>query len=329
MLNPFERLQIPDEVENFIQRLIKGLREIRGTTKKDREIRRLLNYLNGLEIYEKFFKEFPNLDRLHPFYKEALEIIARSDIEKIKGCLSKSYKSVKMAKKLLKQYIQKIRRDENDPNILMRQGFGRASSVLRKNKDCIDFLISISREAKKMKAVDPNLPTVIIAGAPNVGKSTLVSKISTAKPEITHYPFATKDIHVGHIFVDDKRIQVIDTPGILDRPMHERNLIERKAINAILNLNGIIVFLIDVSKSAMYTPDEQINLLREIINTGKKVIIAINKIDDKDEEIYNQIVSKLKMLNKNWIEISSEKEYNLDTLMREIFNLLEVKAKGE
>ncbi|MEM1625995.1 MAG: GTPase [Sulfolobaceae archaeon] len=329
MLNPFERLQIPENVEEFIKIQLESLRKIKGNTKKDREIRRLARYFNNLSKYEIFLKSFPNLDNLHPFYKESIEIIAKSSIDDVKRCLIKSYKSIKIAKILLKKYINKIKKEENDPNLLMRQGFGRASSVLRENKDCINFLISIAKEAKKLKSVDPTLPTIIIAGAPNVGKSTLVSKISTAKPEIAHYPFTTKDIHVGHIFIDDSRVQVIDTPGILDRPMSERNLIERKAINAIVNLNGIIVFLIDVSKDSLYTPEQQINLLKEVINTGKEVIIVLNKIDKKDETIYNQVISELLRMNRKWIEISSEKGYNLDILLQETFKLLGIKATGK
>ncbi|MEM0373487.1 MAG: GTP-binding protein, partial [Sulfolobales archaeon] len=84
MLNPFERLQIPENVEEFIKIQLESLRKIKGNTKKDREIRRLARYFNNLSKYEIFLKSFPNLDNLHPFYKESIEIIAKSSIDDVK-----------------------------------------------------------------------------------------------------------------------------------------------------------------------------------------------------------------------------------------------------
>ncbi|GAH40561.1 unnamed protein product [marine sediment metagenome] len=79
------------------------------------------------------------------------------------------------------------------------------------------------------------MPCVVVAGYPNVGKSSIVKNISTNKKiEVQEYPFTTKKLNMGHLELErrfDKiRIQCLDTPGILDRPMAKRNNIELQAI---------------------------------------------------------------------------------------------------
>ncbi len=319
MLNPFEKLNCPPKTEDLIKIVLGRLPKISGNSIKDREIRRLMYYNDQVNRYLIFVNSFPRIDSLHPFYKEALEISAGKSIDDIKICLSIISRTCITSSSILKKYIAEIKRsDETIANRLMRQAFGRVSSLLRKRKDCIDWIIDLTKTMKKMKSIDPEIPTVIISGAPNVGKSTLVSKISSAKPEIANYPFTTKEIHVGHFDLNEIKVQVIDTPGILDRPMKERNQIERKAINAIKNLKGIIVFLFDVSQQALYSPKEQFDLLKEIMEFNSNIIVALNKIDSKDANIYEEVTKMLKENNFSFIEISAENNIGLDALKNEI-----------
>ncbi|MCY0874209.1 MAG: 50S ribosome-binding GTPase [Acidianus infernus] len=319
MLNPFEKLNCPPKVEDLIKIVLGRLPKISGNSIKDREIRRLIYYDEQVKRYLNFVNSFPRIDNLHPFYKEALEITAGKSVDNVKICLSIINKTSLTASSILKRYISEIRKsDETLANKLMRQAFGRVSSLLRRRKDCIDWIIDVTKSMKKIKSIDPEMPTVIIAGSPNVGKSTLVSKISSAKPEIANYPFTTKEIHVGHFDINGVKVQVIDTPGILDRPMKERNQIERKAINAIKNLNGIIVFLFDISQQSLYSPKEQFDLLREILEFNKNVIIALNKIDSKDEKLYDEVSKMLRENSLNFMEISAENNIGIDELKEEI-----------
>ncbi|BAB66562.1 NOG1 family protein [Sulfurisphaera tokodaii] len=319
MLNPFENIKIPPKTEDLIKIVLDRIPKIGGKNVKEREIKRILFYKEQLQKYRDFVLQFPRIDQLHPFYRENIEIIA--DIDKVKMCLGAINRGVQLSFNIIERYRRLIKSsDEKEANRLMRQCFGRVSSILRSRKDCIDWLIDITSQLKKLKAIDPNLPTIIIAGPPNVGKSTLVSKISSAKPEVASYPFTTKEIHVGHIDTGIVKIQVIDTPGILDRPMSERNSIELKAINAIKNLNGIILFLFDVSNSSIYSAKEQLDLYKEVKSIKSVVIPVLNKIDDKNEELYKQI--KENILEKVF-EISAEKNIGLDTLLNYVINLLQ------
>ncbi|MBI4450973.1 50S ribosome-binding GTPase, partial [Candidatus Woesearchaeota archaeon] len=78
------------------------------------------------------------------------------------------------------------------------------------------------------------------------------------------------------------KVQFIDTPGLLDRPLEKRNAIERQAILALRHLAGLIIFVFDPTEACGYTLDEQHHLLRDIKQRFEKPIIAIaNKADLK------------------------------------------------
>lgn len=102
--------------------------------------------------------------------------------------------------------------------------------------------------------------TIVIAGFPNVGKSTLLRQITDATPEVANYPFTTKGIQIGHLERNWKKIQIIDTPGLLDRPILDMNEIELNAMVALEHLADAIFFIIDVSETCGFSIESQFNL---------------------------------------------------------------------
>jgi nucleolar GTP-binding protein len=74
---------------------------------------------------------------------------------------------------------------------------------------------------------------------------------------------------------------MVDTPGLLDRPMEERNLIEMQAIAALENVGDVLIFLIDASETGGTSLDEQLSLLREVrsLVTERPIIVAHSKSD--------------------------------------------------
>ena len=78
--------------------------------------------------------------------------------------------------------------------------------------------------------------------------------------EVNHYPFTTKRIHLGHFTFRRLQYQMVDTPGLLDRPMEKRNDIEMQAISALENLGSLVLFLIDESEKCGTSIEEQHNL---------------------------------------------------------------------
>ena len=75
---------------------------------------------------------------------------------------------------------------------------------------------------KKFPSIDQLSPCIVVCvGAPNVGKSAFISALSSGNMEVNHYPFTTKRIHLGHFTFRRLQYQMVDTPGLLDRPMHK------------------------------------------------------------------------------------------------------------
>lgn len=74
---------------------------------------------------------------------------------------------------------------------------------------------------------------------------------------------------------------MIDSPGILDHPLEERNTIEMQSITALAHLKACILFFIDISESCGYTIDQQISLFNNIkpLFLNKPVLIVFSKID--------------------------------------------------
>ena len=189
-------------------------------------------------------KSFPNFDDIHPFYRTLADTVI--PIDNLRQALA----SVTSAGKIITQIIRDTRRqlsrvdNPTDARRLRRQAYGRVSSVIKKLKPSLDLIQQAALEYRRFPSINLNLPVIVVAGYPNVGKSSLVSLLSTARPTIAEYPFTTKKISVGHFNLKPSGGQVIDVPGLLDRPMSERNPIELRAIAAIRYLADSILFLI-------------------------------------------------------------------------------------
>jgi len=114
-----------------------------------------------------------------------------------------------------------------------------------------------------------------------VGKSSFVRAVSSAKPDVASYPFTTKSIVVGHRETPYGRIQIIDTPGLLDRPLSERNRIELQAILALKHLARVMIFMVDPTNNCGFPLESQIRLYEEVRASFPEVpmIKVINKAD--------------------------------------------------
>jgi nucleolar GTP-binding protein len=73
----------------------------------------------------------------------------------------------------------------------------------------------------------------------------------------------------------------MDTPGILDHPLDERNTIEMQAITALAHLNACILFFIDISETCGWSIEQQMSLYKSIkpLFQGKPVVLVLTKID--------------------------------------------------
>ncbi len=141
----------------------------------------------------------------------------------------------------------------------VRAFYGRLASTVREIDPDLEFLRSVERFRKERPQLDPLEPTVVIAGFPNVGKSSLVARLSSARPKIADYPFTTRTIAVGHTDFGFDRVQMLDTPGLLGRI--DLNVAEVEADTALRKAATAVLFLLDPTGSSGYPIEEQEALL--------------------------------------------------------------------
>ena len=205
----------------------------------------------------------PDIEDLPPFYQDYIDItVGVDDMKQALGGLNWAYG---ILTQLEKEYGSKIRKNPSEKaTTLQKQAYGRIASVVNKIKKDLDFLDFAKANLRNMPTIDFDATTIVIAGFPNVGKSTLLNQISGADPQIANYPFTTKGIQIGHMERHWKSIQIIDTPGLLDRPVLEMNDIELNAIVALEHLADAILFIFDASETCGFGLESQYNLLKQI-----------------------------------------------------------------
>ncbi len=221
-------------------------------------------------------QSFPELNDLPPFYRDVVDILW--GIDRVKKSLGAVGWAARWARTHGPGLAYQTRRSDN-PSVFRKRAVARLSSVVHQIDDDLRFLNEMRNVLRKLPHVEDEF-TVVVAGYPNVGKSSFIRLVSSADPEIASYPFTTKGIIVGHRMVGDERMQFIDTPGLLDRPPEDRNPIERQALTAMINLADVVLFILDASEHCGYPIEEQIRLLH-VIETLVEVplVVAVNKAD--------------------------------------------------
>ncbi len=234
----------------------------------------------------------PEIEELHPFYQDYIDITVGVDsMKQALGALNWAYGILSQFER---EYSNKIKRNPSEKaSAIQREAYGRIASVVNKIEKDLDFLDFAKSSLRNMPTIDFDATTIVIAGFPNVGKSTLLKQITGADPQVANYPFTTKGIQIGHTERHWKSIQFIDTPGLLDRPVLEMNDIEMNAIVALEHLADAILFIFDGSETCGFHLENQYNLLKQIekIFNEIPVIYLFNKMDiEQDEKYINQFI---------------------------------------
>ena len=130
-----------------------------------------------------------------------------------------------------------------------------------------------------------------LLGFPNAGKSTLISRISAARPKIANYPFTTLTPNLGVVTLsDDRSFVVADVPGLI-RGAHEGHGLGDQFLRHI-ERTKVLVHLVDVSGASGRDPVEDFDTIQDELRlfsadvAAKPQIVAANKIDalsDPDE----------------------------------------------
>lgn len=171
------------------------------------------------------------------------------------------------------------------------------------------------------------LADVGLVGFPNAGKSTLLSVVSAAKPEIGDYPFTTIRPNLGIVSYRDHRSFVMaDIPGIIEGASKGKGLGYRFLRH--IERNSLLLFMIpadadDIAKEFLILKDELQAYNPELLH--KDFILSITKSDMLDEELKEEIRQEL-AINLNGIPflfISAVAQTGLLELKDEIWKLLQ------
>lgn len=227
-----------------------------------------------------YVKGFPTLEKLPSFYRELVDLLV--DRNQLRRHLGAVDWAAGKAKELTREYVRRIGRGPiQDVQGLRKEAIGRLSSVVHQVAGDLDALVEARIALRKVPSLDPELPTIVVAGYPNVGKSAVVRAVSTGKPKVASYPFTTQGVTVGHLERGYRRFQILDTPGLLDRPMEKRNKIERQAVAALRYLASVVLFVLDPTETCGFPMDSQLRLLESVRETFPDVPIVVleNKSD--------------------------------------------------
>ena len=221
-------------------------------------------------------RRFPNFDDLPRFYYELTDILV--GVDNLRMSLGSVDWASGMIHDIARDYVGKMRKSRDAIGI-RKEAFGRMASIIKSINKNLVMLNDARNVLRKLPSVHDE-PTVVVAGYPNVGKSSFVSAITGASPEVASYPFTTKGVTIGHFFRDNERYQVLDTPGLLDRPMADRNDIELQAITALKYLDAVVLFILDASETCGYEISDQKRMLDEVREQfDLPIIVVANKTD--------------------------------------------------
>eukprot|EP00262_Sarcandra_glabra_P014584 TRINITY_DN4291_c0_g1_i6.p1 TRINITY_DN4291_c0_g1~~TRINITY_DN4291_c0_g1_i6.p1 ORF type:complete len:669 (+),score=109.30 TRINITY_DN4291_c0_g1_i6:152-2158(+) len=225
--------------------------------------------------------DFPRLDDIHPFYGDLLHVLYNKDHYKL--ALGQINTARNIIGKISKDYVRLLKYGDSlyRCKSLKVAALGRMCTVIKRIGPSLAYLEQIRQHMTRLPSIDPNTRTVLICGYPNVGKSSFINKITRADVDVQPYAFTTKSLFVGHTDYKYLRYQVIDTPGILDRPFEDRNIIEMCSITALAHLRAAVLFFLDVSGSCGYSIAQQAALYHSIksLFMNKPLIVVCNKID--------------------------------------------------
>lgn len=230
-------------------------------------------------------KSFPALDNLTEFYSELLKVtLSYEELKKALASVNWARKKINQFAKDCKSTVREARSFEKIDNT-RRAFIGRTSSVMKRIDKQLDYLEKARITLADYPVIKQDLFTVCIAGFPNVGKTTLLSKLTTSKPEIQPYAFTTKRLNLGYAEMNNQKIQFIDAPGTLARP-DKMNNIEKQAYLAIKYVADAVIFIFDLLEP--HPLEEQKRLLEKIKEFRKPVILYLSKTDLLEQDTINK-----------------------------------------
>jgi GTP-binding protein len=163
------------------------------------------------------------------------------------------------------------------------------------------------------------LADVGLVGFPNAGKSTLISRISAARPKIADYPFTTLEPNLGVVSVNDQTFVVADIPGLIEGAHLGHGL----GTNFLRHIERtrLLVHLVDVSEYSGRDPANDFHVIMTELESfseslaHKPMFVVASKIDvAQDTSRIDELRDLAQNLNLPFFEISSVTGVGIDAL---------------
>lgn len=207
-------------------------------------------------------------------------------------------------------------------------GFGNAHFVSSRRQ-----APRIAEKGEQGETVEALLELKMIAdvglvGLPNAGKSTLLSIISNARPEIANYPFTTLTPNLGVVDIDgESSVLFADIPGLIEGAAEGKGLGDEFLRH--VERTAVLVHLIDAYQEDVVEAYQTIQkelAAYKVDLTDRPQIVVLTKIEGLDEEIIKDQLTKLKAVvpkNTTLTAISAQSKQGLPALLRTIRTAVE------
>jgi GTP-binding protein len=208
-----------------------------------------------------------------------------------------------------------------------RGGHGNAHFASSSNRAPSKAQDGAPGEEKTLRLELKLLADVGLVGYPNVGKSTLISRISAARPKIADYPFTTLEPQLGVVSLDmDKSFVVADIPGLIEGAHLGHGL----GIQFLRHIERtrLLLHLIDVSGASERDPVEEFHAINSELAEHnpdlpkKPKMIVATKMDVADPKKVQKLTRWCKKNELELLKISSVTGEGLENLKRAVFEKL-------
>lgn len=216
-----------------------------------------------------------------------------------------------------------------------RGGLGNAHFATSTNRAPRKVQPGEDGEEKWLRLELKLLADVGLVGFPNAGKSTLISRISAAKPKIADYPFTTLTPNLGVVGLsDDRSFVVADVPGLIEGA-HRGTGLGHQFLRH-LERTKVLVHLVDVSSGSGRDPVSDLDIIRRELElfapdlASKPQLICANKIDAlDDEERAKAVEARASELGLPFFRISGVTGAGLPALLEAIWRELAAAREAE
>lgn len=280
MSHPFEQLPTTPRSEELLDkafsRASRSGRAKRGTDAQQSMLLTAANIVS--DNLQNVVGDWPDFDRLDPFYYELADAIVGAD--DLRQHLNELSWAANKTTEIRYEYEPRLSGDLETARKFRKQAFARIADVVEEIEDDLLAVADAREQLRNLPDIRPDDPTIVVAGSPNVGKSSFVNDVTRATNEEAAYPFTTTEIQIGHVEANHITYQIVDTPGLLDRPAEQRNPSESQAVSALEHAADAVLVVIDPTGECGYPIEVQQQLLADLQKRFDAPVLAVdNKLD--------------------------------------------------